>query len=102
MSGAMKITLRLFATLTQYLPAGADKHEIELDVADGTTPAAVIKQFNLPPELAHMTFINGVYLAPEERDKRPLKDQDKLAVFPPIAGGTGDHERCEPNAGADT
>ncbi len=98
----MKITLRLFATLTQYLPAGADKHEIDLDVADGTTPAAIIKQFNLPADLARMTFINGVYLAPEERDRRQLEDQDKLAIFPPIAGGSADHGRRAPGAGAGT
>jgi sulfur-carrier protein len=83
----MKITLKLFATLTKYLPGGASKHEVELDVPDGATPAAVITQFNLPPDLTHLVLINGVYVAPSERDKRELKEHDDLAIFPPIAGG---------------
>ncbi len=83
----MKITLKLFATLTKYLPAGADRHEIELDVPDGTTPASVIAQFNLPRDLTHLVLVNGTYVAPDERDKRELREHDDLAIFPPIAGG---------------
>lgn len=83
----MKITLKLFATLTKYLPAGAYKHEVELDVPDGTTPAAVITRFNLPRDLTHLVLVNGTYVAPDERDKRQLREHDDLAIFPPIAGG---------------
>ena len=83
----MKINLKLYATLTNYLPPGADKHRVVVDVPNDTTPAAVITQFNLPLDLTHLVLINGVYVAPSERDKRKLKEHDDLAIFPPIAGG---------------
>lgn len=83
----MKINLKLYATLTNYLPPSADKHRAVVDVPDGSTPAAVITQFNLPLDLTHLVLINGVYVAPSERDKRQLKEHDDLAIFPPIAGG---------------
>lgn len=83
----MKINLKLYATLTNYLPPGADKHRAVVDVPNGSTPAAVITQFNLPLDLTHLVLINGVYVAPSERDKHQLKEHDDLAIFPPIAGG---------------
>ena len=83
----MKINLKLYATLTSYLPPSADKHRAVVDVPNGTTPAAVIAQFNLPPDLTHLVLINGVYVAPSERDTRQLEEHDDLAIFPPIAGG---------------
>jgi len=43
----MKITVKLFALLEDYLPAGAKDNEVALEVADGTTAAAIVKQLNL-------------------------------------------------------
>jgi thiamine biosynthesis protein ThiS len=84
---AMKITLKLYASLTKYLPAGAGRHEIELDLPAGTTPAAVIKQLGLPLELTQLVLVNGVFVAREQRDNQALKEHDQLAIFPPVAGG---------------
>jgi thiamine biosynthesis protein ThiS len=83
----MKITLKLYASLTQYLPPGSGRHEAELDVAVGTTPAAIIDQFHLPLELTHLVFLNGVFVPRERRDETPLQPGDHLAIFPPVAGG---------------
>ncbi len=67
----MKITFKLFATLTDYLPT-QDKYvnAVDLEVAPGTTIGQVVEQHRLPERWAHV-----------------LLDGDVLAIWPPIAGG---------------
>lgn len=83
----MKITLKLFASLRAYLPATATGHEIEVDVAEDATPLRVLAQFKVPPELAHLVMVDGIYIAPHERASFKLRARSQLAVFPAIAGG---------------
>lgn len=83
----MKIELKLFASLSQYLPDGAQRNQITLDVADGTTPTRLIEDMKLPREACFLVLINGVYLTSEERDARAITEGDALAIWPPIAGG---------------
>jgi molybdopterin converting factor small subunit len=83
----MKLTIKLFALLGQYLPAGANDNTAEIEVADGATASDVIRRLNLPREYCHLVLINGLYLTPGERDTRPLHPGDALAIWPPVAGG---------------
>jgi molybdopterin synthase sulfur carrier subunit len=84
----MKITFKLFATLTDYLPAQARSgNRIELEVAPDATINQIIEPFGLPTKLVHLVLINGHYIAPEQRHKRTLIEGDVLAIWPPIAGG---------------
>lgn len=83
----MKIQFKLFATLGAYLPPGSVRNQVELEVPAGTTPADLAKQYALPPKMTHLVLVNGVYIAPEMRDKHVLVEGDVLAVWPPIAGG---------------
>lgn len=83
----MTITLKLYASLGRYLPPGADRNKIDIDVADGTTIQAVLDQYNLPPKLCHLVLVNGLFQPPETRAETELKAGDELAVWPPIAGG---------------
>ena len=83
----MKIKLKLYAILSDYLPPGADQHEVELEIAANATPYEVIDQIKVPREMAHLVLLNGVYLYPEERDKPAFKEGDALAIWPPVAGG---------------
>jgi len=83
----MNITLKLFATLGDYLPAGARYNQIDLALPTGSTVAQAIEPFNLPPKLVHLVLVNGHYIAPPLRAEHPLHDGDVLAVWPPIAGG---------------
>ncbi len=83
----MKITLKLFATLGDYLPPGARQNQIELALPEGTSVADAIAPLGLPAPLVHLVLVNGVYIAPADRANRLLVDGDALAIWPPIAGG---------------
>jgi molybdopterin converting factor small subunit len=83
----MKITLKLFALLTDYLPAGANRHSIVLDISPETTVQQVIDQINIPEKMTHLVLLNGIYLDPVHRQNNPLQENDTLAIWPPIAGG---------------
>ncbi|MDH5748602.1 MAG: MoaD/ThiS family protein [Rhodospirillales bacterium] len=83
----MKVRIKLYALLGQYLPAGAEKNEAEMEVADGMTPAALIARLGLPQEHCHLVLLNGIYLAPSERDANHMQENDTLAIWPPVAGG---------------
>jgi sulfur carrier protein ThiS len=84
----MKITFKLYASLTDYLPAAARRgNRIELEVAEGSSIAQIIEPFGLPIKLVHLVLVNGVYVAPEQRSSRVIVEGDVLAIWPPIAGG---------------
>lgn len=83
----MKITFKLFATLTDYLPADRQGNVVEIEIADHATVGDVIAQFRLPEKLTHLVLINGNYIAPAARASQPLRPGDTLAIWPPIAGG---------------
>ena len=84
----MKITFKLYASLTEYLPPEARRdNRIELEVADDATIATIIEPLGMPPRLVHLVLVNGVYVPPEERATRTFAEGDVLAIWPPIAGG---------------
>jgi len=84
----MKITFKLFASLTEYLPQQARyTNVIELDVAPEASISQIIEPFGLPEKMVHLVLINGTYIAPENRMTQTSKEGDALAIWPPIAGG---------------
>ena len=84
----MKVTLKLYASLTQHLPLERrTSNFVELDVPEGSTVAQVVEPFNLPPRSVHLVLINGTFVPPAERATRALVENDVLAIWPPIAGG---------------
>jgi len=83
----VKVTVKLYAMFGQYLPADAKENTTQLEVADGSTPAALVAGLGVPAEECHLVLINGVYVAPSERQTRPLQPGDTLAIWPPVAGG---------------
>lgn len=84
----MKITLKLFASLTDYLPAQAKYTNIvELDIAPETTIGQLVDQYRLPAKQVHLVLVNGTYIAPDKRPVQTLVEGDVLAIWPPIAGG---------------
>ena len=84
----MQVTLKLFASLTEYLPPESKYTNITtLDLAPGATIAQVVEAYQLPPKWVHLVLVNGVYVAPENRAGHVLVEGDVLAIWPPIAGG---------------
>lgn len=84
----MKITLKLFASLTDYLPADAKyTNFVALDIAPETTIDQLVDQYRLPAKQVHLVLVNGTYIAPDKRANQTLAEGDVLAIWPPIAGG---------------
>lgn len=83
----MKITFKLFATLTDYLPADRRYNAVELELDPATTIGDLVTRFQLPVKLVHLVLVNGVYVDPAARASRTLEDGDVLAIWPPVAGG---------------
>lgn len=85
---SMKITFKLFATLTDYLPPEARRsNQVDIEVAPDAPISRIIEPFGLPPKLVHLVLVNGKYIAPELRMSTTLAEGDVLAIWPPIAGG---------------
>jgi sulfur-carrier protein len=79
----MNVDVALFAYLSKYQPDRAGgRHARAFDLADGTTIADVIATLGLPDQ-PRIVFVNGRH-TPEAS---PLQDGDRLAIFPPVAGG---------------
>lgn len=83
----MRLTVKLYATLSDYLPATARNNRAEVEAAENATVAEVLQPFALPPRLTHLVLVNGSFVPPAERAGKCLVDGDVLAVWPPIAGG---------------
>ena len=89
---SVEITLKLYATLGDYLPRELNGkkrvyNQLPVDVPAQSTVQSVIDGFNVPARLAHLVLVNGVFVPRDERATRPLCAGDELAVWPPIAGG---------------
>jgi len=82
----MTVTFKLFASLSSYLPPGAEDHQIRLDVPEGTSPLALLQSNGVPLGQVHLVLVNGVFVPPSVRDN-PLSEGDELAVWPAVAGG---------------
>jgi sulfur carrier protein ThiS len=84
----MKITFKLFASLTEFLPQQARyTNVIEIDVPPGASISETIAPYGLPEKLVHLVLVNGTYIPPERRLTHILQEGDALAIWPPIAGG---------------
>jgi sulfur carrier protein ThiS len=79
----MNVDVALFAYLAQYQPDGqGGRSARSFDLAEGTRVCDVITQLGLPDEL-RVVFVNGRAVS----EDTPLSDGDRLAIFPPVAGG---------------
>jgi sulfur carrier protein ThiS len=84
----MNITIKLYATLGDYLPVEARRNNrLVMQVGDDTTVTDVIAPLNMPEKLVHLVLVNGHFVLPAVRATRKLEEGDVLAIWPPIAGG---------------
>jgi molybdopterin converting factor small subunit len=83
----MRITLKLFASLQDFLPKGAIDNAVQVEMPEPASANAVIDRYRIPRELAHLVLVNGIYSARGDRDAATLKPGDTVAIWPPVAGG---------------
>lgn len=86
--GPIHVTLKLYASLTKYLPEPFRKnHAMPMEVGADATIASLIAPLGLPEGLVKLVVLNGVFVHPSERAQTRFADGDVLAIWPPIAGG---------------
>jgi molybdopterin synthase sulfur carrier subunit len=83
----MKVRIKLYAMLGDYLPSHAKKNEADVEFAVGTSISAMLSSLGVPLEQCHLVLVNGVFVPPSERDSQSVVEGDALAVWPPVAGG---------------
>lgn len=83
----MDVTLKLFATLSDYLPPEASKNTIPRQVPEGATVRDVLDTLAVPLDRCHLILINGVYTPPARAGEKRLMPGDTVSVWPPVAGG---------------
>ncbi len=79
----MKIKVKLFANLRQYLPGAPIGEAVEIDVPNQYTLGELASQLKLPPDEVKICFVNGIIC---ELDQK-LNAGDEVGIFPPIGGG---------------
>ena len=85
--GSATATLKLYASLSEFLPKGSVKNEAEIEVGEADSVARIIERYDLPERLVHLVVIDGIYVEPEDRQVRILNPGEVLAIWPPVAGG---------------
>jgi molybdopterin synthase sulfur carrier subunit len=75
----IQIELKLFVTLSKYLPENNNQYEI----AGGMTVEMLIKSLEIPRELVKLIFINGK----RESEIYQLQNNDRVGIFPAVGGG---------------
>lgn len=74
----MEIELRLFANLREtHIPEG------KVGLKDEATVGELLEKIQISPSKAAVVLVNGLHARFEQR----LNDGDRVAIFPPIAGG---------------
>lgn len=74
----MRITVKLFSILRE----GRNPEEIH-KTRSSATVGDVVTELGIPEDQPLITFVNGRHAHMDT----PLNEGDRLAVFPPIAGG---------------
>ena len=79
----MKIEVRLFANLADYLPAASPGEPSTIDLPEGATADELVACLALPRELPRLVLVNGADAPPGRR----LRTGDVVSILPPLAGG---------------
>lgn len=79
----MEIEIRLWGSISYYLPEGRGKFALKKSVEPGTTVQKLVEELNLPKELNFLITVNGKSIESEYT----LQDGDEVALFQPTSGG---------------
>ena len=79
----ISIEVALFATFRQYGPTRSESGAFWLDVSEGTTVGKLLDMLGIPATETKQTFVNSL----RQEGEYVLRDRERVAIFPPIAGG---------------
>jgi molybdopterin synthase sulfur carrier subunit len=75
----IKINLKLFVTLSKYLPDDSE----EFKLPEETTVGQLFSDLEIPESLVKLIFVNGK----RQNTDYQLQDNDRVGLFPPVGGG---------------
>jgi len=79
----IEVEVRLYATLRKYRSETGVGEPVILQVPDGTLLADLLARLGVPESEVKTAFVNN-----RRRDEDyQLRDGDRVAFFPPVAGG---------------
>ncbi len=79
----MRIEVRLFANLGDYLPLTARRAGASVELDDGATVGDLCRLLGIPDDLPRLLLVNGHEVDPAHR----LATGDVVSVLPPLVGG---------------
>ncbi len=79
----MKVTVTLYATLTKYHPEGKRNEAFSVELPEGSRVKDLLDHLGIKEGEAKQVFIRHKS-RPEDF---PLEDGERVAIFPPVAGG---------------
>lgn len=79
----MKVDVRLYAALASRLPENRTGNTCAMEIRTGMSVRDVLRELKIAENEPKIMFVNGVHAKLDD----VLEDGDRLAVFPPIAGG---------------
>jgi molybdopterin converting factor small subunit len=82
MADTVTISVKLFATLKKYLPAGS-QDGTTLTLPKGSTVQDVVDALKIPRDHAGMLVAGDTYV----EIGTPLTEGLQLSIFPPLSGG---------------
>jgi molybdopterin converting factor small subunit len=88
MAKSMQIKLKLFMRFKEYLPESGENGITQHEIAEKSTFKDLLNDIGMPIEEDKIIVINGIsHKQGEEANALQLKNNDTVAIFPPIAGG---------------
>jgi molybdopterin synthase sulfur carrier subunit len=79
----MRIKVKLFATLINYVPGTEPGIPFNTELPDGVSISDLMEHLKLPEEEVKIAFVNG-RIKPVDFQ---LTNGDDVGIFPPIGGG---------------
>jgi molybdopterin converting factor small subunit len=79
----VKIAVRAFANLADYVPPSPQGDGVVIDLPEGTTVGELVRRLAIPDDLPRLLLVNG---HEAELDRR-LALGDIVSILPPLVGG---------------
>jgi len=79
----IEVQVRLYGGLAEFSPEASVGGAMTLSLAENARVSELVAQLGVPQEKVNLAFVNNR----QQDDSYQLQDGDRVAVFPPVAGG---------------